>query len=63
MVFHRNIINSFINKVEKITDKHFANFNSYGLCKLTCNYNTFYIRQTCKSLKIRYNKHILGIKN
>jgi len=57
-----NSIQTINNKSKKFTNKTFIDFDNYGVYKLICSCNKFYIGKTSRSFKIRYKEHISEIK-
>lgn len=50
-------------KTKTVINKHSINFNSpTTFYKLIYNFNTFYIRNTSRNFKVRYNENVSEIK-
>ena len=54
-----NSIQTINNKIKKFTNKNSYN---YGVYKLICSCNKFYIGKTSRNFKIRYKEHTSEIK-
>jgi len=57
-----NSIQTINNKIKTFTNKNSINYDNYGVYKLICSCNKFYIGKTFRNFKIRYKEHISEIK-
>ena len=57
-----NSIQTINSKIRIFTNKNSINYDNYGVFKLICSFNKFYIGKTSRNFKIRYKEHISEIK-
>ena len=57
-----NSIQTINNYINKCTNKNSFNCDNYGVYKLICSYNKFYIGKNSRNFKIRYKEHTSEIK-
>ena len=59
---NNNPIQTINNTIRIFTNKNYINYDNYGVYKLICSCNKFYIEKTNSIFLIRYNEHISEIK-
>src|ERR1700678_4366730 len=73
MKYHNFLLGKFANILKlqiiqfnsliiKFTNKNYFNYDNYGIHKLICSCNKFYIGKTSRNFKLRYKEHTSEIK-